>query len=67
MVSVHTLLLCFLNGVRCLSPVNHDLINLWGKPMGGLHDDEEIITVGMTLPLKLALYTVLKSATVPLP
>jgi len=66
MLSVYTLLLCYLSGVRYLSPVNHDLINLRGKPIGGLLDDEEIITVGMTLPLKPALYIVLKPVTVPL-
>jgi len=58
---VHTLLLCYLSGIRRLSPVNHDMINRWGKPMGGLHDEEEIITVGMTLLLKPASYIVLKS------
>ena len=34
--------------------------------MGGLHEEEEIIAVGMTLSLKPPLYIVLKSITVPL-
>lgn len=66
MLSLDTLLHCYLNGVRCLSPVNHDLINFWGKPMRRLHDDEEIIAVSVTLHLKPALYIALKSVTVPL-
>jgi hypothetical protein len=66
MLSVHTLFLCYLSGVKCLSPVAHDSINLWGKPMRGLHDDEEIIIAVMTLSLKPASYIALKSITVPL-
>jgi hypothetical protein len=65
MLSVYTLLLCYLSGVKCLSPVASDSINLWEKPMGGLRDDEEIFIAGMSLPLKPASYIVLKSITVP--
>jgi len=66
MLSVDTLLLCYLRGVKCLSAVANDSINLWGKPVGESHDDEEIIIAGMTLPLKASSYIVLKSITVPL-
>lgn len=39
--------------IKFLSPTQGS-INLWGKPIGELHDDEEIITVRMTLLLKPA-------------
>jgi len=63
---VHTRLHCYLIDVKCLSPVAHDSINHWGKPMGRLQDDEEIIIIDMTLLLKSVSCIVLQSITVPL-